>query len=77
MKGAVVAGAILFGADPFAFHPISEAILCGLELWIIALFLRSSGEDILLGNLGLGMGNALAPLVPVHALLSAAISFLP
>jgi hypothetical protein len=73
---AMVAGALLAGTPPFSLHPIGEALACVIELWVLALFLKSSHEDILLGNIGLSLGDALMPLVVVHVVLSAALVLL-
>jgi hypothetical protein len=75
MKGAMVAGAVLFGSPPFAFHVFGEAVICAFELLALGAFLRRSNEDILLGNLGLPLGDALLPFVPLHFALSFGLSF--
>lgn len=75
MKGTMVAGAVLLGAPPFAFHVFGEAVICAFELLALGAFLRRSNEDILLGNLGLPLGDALLPFVPLHLALSYGLSF--
>lgn len=75
-KVAMVAGAVLYRAPLFAFHPFGEAVCCAIELWLIALLARGSHEDILLANLGSSLGSALAPLAAVHLVLSLAVSLL-
>jgi hypothetical protein len=47
-----------------------------LELLVLAHFIRWRGEDVLLGNLGLGLGDALLPLALVHGALSAAVALI-
>lgn len=74
MKGAMVAGAVLVREPPFEFHPFGESVICAVELAVLAVFLRRGSEDVLLGNLGLTLGVALAPLVPVHVALSLFVS---
>lgn len=75
-KGAMAVGAVVADDPPLAFHPLGEALACAIELWVVALFIRRAHEDILLANLGLALGGALAPLVPVHAGLSLALAVL-
>lgn len=84
-KAAIVSGAMavaaMFGArladiDPWAVAPRAETWACVLELLVLAHFIRRRGEDVLLGNLGLGLGDALAPFVLVHASLSAAVALI-
>lgn len=74
MKSAMIAGAILLDSPPFAFHPFGEAVTCTFELVALRAFLRRSNEDILLGNLGLPLGLALSPFVPLHFALSLGVS---
>jgi hypothetical protein len=75
-KVAMVAGAIVFHAPPLAFHPVGEAIACAIELSVLVLSLRAAHEDVLLGNLGMRLSVALAPLVVLHFVLSGALSLL-
>lgn len=70
-KTALVAGAAYYGLDPVAFQPYNETWACVLELLVLAHFIRRRGEDVLLGNLGLELGDALLPFVPLHCALSA------
>jgi hypothetical protein len=72
-KTALGAGAAYYGLDPFAFQPYHETWACVLELLVLAHFIRRRGEDVLLGNLGLDLGDALLPVVPLHFALSAAL----
>ena len=74
MAFAALAGAPLAAVDPWAVAPRAETWECVLELLVLAHFVRRRGEDVLLGNLGLGLGDALAPFVAVHALLAAAVA---
>jgi hypothetical protein len=76
MAVAAIVGARLAEPDPLAFAPRAETWACVLELLVLAHFIRRRGEDVLLGNLGLGLGDALAPLVVVHATLSAAVALI-
>lgn len=75
-KVAIVSGARLSGFDPWAFEPWAETWACVLELLVLAHFIRWRGEDVLLGNLGLGLGDALLPLALVHGALSAAVALI-
>ena len=84
-KAAVVGGAVAIAAivgvrlaelDPWAFAPQAETWACVVELLVLAHFIRRRGEDVLLGNFGLGLGDALAPFVAVHALLAAAVALI-
>jgi hypothetical protein len=61
---------------PLAFRPGSELVVCALELAVLVAFIRRANEDILLGNVGLRLTVALAPLVVVHAALSAALALI-
>lgn len=75
-KVAIVSGARLSGFEPWAFEPWAETWACVLELLVLAHFIRWRGEDVLLGNLGLGLGDALLPLALVHGALSAAVALI-
>lgn len=72
-KSMLAVHAALIGLDPFAFQPQSEAWACVLELLVLAHFIRRRGEDVLLGNIGLELGDALLPFVPLHFALSAVL----
>ena len=81
-KAAIVGGALAMAAvvtarlaepDPWAFAPQTETWACVLELLVLAHFIRRRGEDVLLGNIGLELGDALLPLVPLHFALSAVL----
>ena len=72
-KTALGAGAAYYGLDPVAFQPYNETWACVLELLVLAHFIRRRGEDVLLGNIGLELGDALLPFVPLHFALSAAL----
>ena len=73
-KIANVATAAVVGLPPFAFRPGTELVVCAFELAVLVAFIRRANEDILLGNLGLRLPVALAPLVLVHFALSLALS---
>jgi hypothetical protein len=75
-KTAIAGGAALAGLEPFAFQPYYETWACALELLTLAHFIHRRGEDVLLGNLGLGLGTALLPLALAHAALSGAVAVL-
>ena len=59
---------------PLAFRPGTELIVCAFEVAVLVAFIRRANEDILLGNLGLRLPVALAPLVVVHGALSLVLS---
>jgi hypothetical protein len=61
---------------PLAFRPGTEVVVLAFELTVLLAFIRRANEDILLGNLGLRLSVALAPLVLVHLALSLALSLL-
>jgi hypothetical protein len=61
---------------PLGFRPGTELVVCALELAILVAFIRRANEDILLGNVGLRLPVALAPLVLLHLPLSLAASLL-
>jgi hypothetical protein len=75
-KLANVLTAHLSGIPPYAFRPGTELVILGFELGVIVIFIKNANEDVLLGNLGLRLSAALAPLVPVHVMLSAALAVL-
>jgi hypothetical protein len=75
-KVANAGTAAVVGLPPLAFRPATELAVCAIELAILVAFIRRANEDILLGNLGLRLTIALAPLVPVHAALSAGLALL-
>ena len=59
---------------PLAFRPGTELVVCAFELAVLVAFIRRANEDILLGNIGLRLPVALAPLVAVHFALSLTLS---
>lgn len=61
---------------PFGFRPWSEIVICVIELAVLTLFIRQADEDILLGNMGLRLGTALLPFVPLHFLLSGVLTLI-
>lgn len=75
-KIANAATAAFVKLPPLAFRPGTELVVCAIELVILVTFIRRVNEDILLGNLGLPLAAALAPLVAVHLVLSAAVALL-
>ena len=75
-KVANVATAASVTLPPLAFRPGTELVVCAFELAILAAFIQRSNEDILLGNLGVRLWVALAPLVLVHSALSLALALL-
>jgi len=46
-------------------------VTLAFELGVIVIFIKRNNEDILLGNLGLRLSTAAAPLIAVHFVLSA------
>jgi hypothetical protein len=73
-KIANAATAAVVELPPLAFRPGTELIVCAVALLILVAFIRRANEDILLGNVGLRLAVALAPLALVHAALSAALA---
>ena len=61
---------------PLAFRPGTELVICAFELAVLVAFIRRANEDILLGNLGIRLPVALAPLVALHFALSLTLSLL-
>jgi len=49
-------------------------VTLAFELGVLVIFIKRNNEDILLGNLGLRLSTALAPLVFVHLDLSATLA---
>jgi hypothetical protein len=75
-KVANAGTAILAGLPPLSFRPLTEIGICAIQLGLLSLFIRQTNEDILLGNLGLPVYAALAPMIPVHFALSALVLLL-
>jgi hypothetical protein len=75
-KIANAATAAVVKLPPLAFRPGTELVVCAFELAVLVVFIRRAHEDILLGNLGLRLPVALAPLVLLHFALSFALSLL-
>jgi hypothetical protein len=73
-KIANAATAAAVKLSPLAFRPGTELVVLAFELAVLVAFIRRANEDILLGNLGLRLPVALAPLVLVHLALSLALS---
>jgi hypothetical protein len=69
-RTANAATAAVVGLPPLGFRPGTELVTCTVELLIMIAFIRRAHEDILLGNVGLRLSVALAPLVLVHLALS-------
>lgn len=61
---------------PFDLRPGTEIMTLVFELGVIVIFIKRNNEDILLGNLGLRVSAAIAPLVIVHCILSATLAVL-
>ena len=59
---------------PFAFRPWTEMVTLAFELGVLVIFIKRNNEDILLGNLGLRLSTAIAPLVVVHLALTATLA---
>ena len=68
--------AVVVKLPPLAFRPGTELVVCAFELAVLVAFIRRTNEDILLGNIGLRLPVALAPLVVVHFTLSLSLSLL-
>ncbi len=75
-KIANAATAGFVGVPPFSFRAGTELVILVFELGALVAFIKRDNEDILLGNLGLRLAAALAPLVAVHVTLSAALALL-
>lgn len=73
-KIANAATASLAGVPSFSFRPGTELVILVFELGALVAFIKRDNEDILLANLGLRLAVALAPLVLVHVVLSAALA---
>ena len=71
-KIANAATAAFLKLPPLAFRPGTELVVCAFELAVLVALIRRADEDILLGNLGLRLPVALAPLVLIHFALSLA-----
>jgi len=74
IANAVTARAIHL--PPFGFRPGTEIVTLAFELGVIVIFIKRSNEDILLGNLGMRLPAAIAPLAIVHLVLSATLAVL-
>lgn len=72
-KVALAAGARLAGSPLLRFAAYGETWACAVELLVLAHFARRRGEDILLANIGLDLGDALLPFVPLHFALSGVV----
>jgi len=75
-KIANAATAAFLKLPPLAFRPGTELVVCAFEVAVLVAFIRRANEDILLGNIGLRLPVALAPLVVLHLALSLALSLL-
>lgn len=76
-KGMLAAGNAYAGAPPLTFRPYPETVACILELVTLAHFIRRRAEDVLLGNLGLGLPIVLVPFALLHFVLGGALAALP
>lgn len=61
---------------PLGFRPGTEIGILAFELGVIVIFIKRSNEDVLIGNLGLSLPAAVAPLAIVHFILSATLALL-
>ena len=75
-KVANAGTAAVIKLPPLAFRPGTELVICAFELAVLVAFIRRANEDILLGNLGIRLPVALAPLVALHFALSLTLSLL-
>lgn len=75
-KIANAATASAIDLPPFGFRPGTEIVTLAFELGVVVIFIKRSNEDILIGNLGLSLPVAVAPLAIVHLILSAALALL-
>lgn len=66
--------AIVAELPPLAFRPGTELVACAVELVVLWAFIRRANEDLLLGNLGVDLRTAFAPLVVLHFALSAIVA---
>lgn len=73
-KTANAVTAYIVKLPPLAFRPETELIVCAFEIAVLVAFIRRANEDILLGNIGLRVSGALAPLVLLHFALSLTLS---
>ncbi len=73
-KFANAATASVAGITPFGFRAGTELVILLFELGALVAFIKRDNEDILLGNVGLRLSVALAPLVIVHMALSAVLA---
>jgi len=71
-----VVTATAVGVSPLSFRPGTELIILLFELGAMVAFIKHDNEDILLGNLGLGLAAALVPLSIVHVALSATLALI-
>ncbi len=76
IANAATATASAVQLPPLAFRPGTELVACVFEVAVLVAFVRRTNEDILLGNLGIPLSAALAPLVLLHFVLSFALSLL-
>jgi len=73
-KTANAGTAVIAELPPLAFRPGTELVACAAELLVLWAFIRRGNEDLLLGNLGLSLRAAFAPLVVLHFALSVALA---
>ena len=71
-----VVTAMVIDVSPLSFRPGTELIILLFELGAMVAFIKHDNEDILLGNLGLGLVAALVPLSIVHVALSATLALI-
>jgi hypothetical protein len=75
-KIASAGTARLIAIPPLAFRPGSEVVMLVFELSVLVIFIKRANEDILIGNLGLSLPAAVAPLAIAHFALSATLALL-
>ena len=78
IAGKIANGATahLIAIDPLAFRPGTELVTFAFEIGVLLIFIRHANEDILLGNLGIGLAAVIVPLAALHATLSAVLALL-
>jgi len=61
---------------PLGFRPATELVACAAQLLVLWASIRRTNEDLLIGNLGVGIVAVLGPLALVHFALSALMALL-
>ena len=73
-KIANAATARLIEIPPLVFRPGTELVTFAFEIGVLLIFIKHANEDILLGNLGIGLAAVIIPLAVVHLALSAVLA---